>query len=66
VEPITGRAHQIRLHFKEIGHPILGDDLYAPQEVMQRADRLLLHAASLTVTHPGTGKRETFCSVCPF
>ena len=37
--PITGRSHQIRLHLKTIGHPILGDDLYAPPEIQAMADQ---------------------------
>ena len=40
LEPVTGRAHQLRLHLLNLGHPILGDALYAPPEVQARADRL--------------------------
>ena len=43
--PITGRSHQLRLHLKTIGHPILGDATYAPPDVAARAKRHLLHAA---------------------
>lgn len=64
--PITGRSHQIRLHLKTIGHPILGDDLYAPQEVQAMAERLLLHAEKLWVVHPGTAEPMTFEVPCPF
>jgi tRNA pseudouridine32 synthase/23S rRNA pseudouridine746 synthase len=64
--PETGRSHQLRLHLKEIGHPILGDDLYAPPEVLAMADRLLLHAESLTIVHPSTAERMTFEARCPF
>lgn len=66
LRPITGRSHQLRLHLKEIGHPILGDDLYAPQEVLAMADRLLLHAESLSVAHPTTAAPMTFRAECPF
>lgn len=66
LRPITGRSHQLRLHLKEIGHPILGDDLYAPERVHRMADRLMLHALSLTVTHPETATLMTFESSCPF
>ena len=45
--PITGRSHQLRIHMREMGHPILGCDFYAPEAVLQAAPRLLLHA-----THP--------------
>jgi tRNA pseudouridine32 synthase/23S rRNA pseudouridine746 synthase len=63
---ITGRSHQIRLHLKVLGHPVLGDDLYAPPEIRAMADRLLLHAASLTIIHPSTAELRTYEAVCPF
>ncbi len=56
LEPVTGRAHQLRVHLRAIGHPILGDALYAPPEVMTQADRLLLHASSLRFAHPGNNE----------
>jgi tRNA pseudouridine32 synthase/23S rRNA pseudouridine746 synthase len=49
LEPVTGRSHQLRLHLQAIGHPILGDALYAPGPVQARSPRLLLHA---TAHHP--------------
>ena len=52
--PETGRSHQLRVHLQAIGHPILGDELYAPPEVFVRAPRLLLHAAFLAFFHPST------------
>ena len=55
LEPLTGRTHQLRLHLAAIGHPILGDTLYAPPDVQALAGRLLLHAESLAFTHPMTG-----------
>ena len=64
--PFTGRSHQLRVHVDEIGHPILGDDLYAPPEVVAMADRVLLHAEALTITHPHSGERVEFESPCPF
>lgn len=48
--PITGRSHQLRVHMQSLGHPIVGDDLYAPQEAVEFADRLQLHAAELCST----------------
>jgi tRNA pseudouridine32 synthase/23S rRNA pseudouridine746 synthase len=66
LRPITGRSHQLRLHLKEIGHPILGDDLYSSDRVLCMSDRLLLHARSLTVTHPEKATLITFESPCPF
>lgn len=54
--PITGRSHQLRIHLSKIGHPILGCDMYAHQEGYDMADRLLLHATTLSFVHPMTGK----------
>ena len=64
--PKTGRSHQLRLHLREIGHPILGDDLYATTEQQAMAPRLLLHAVSLTVVHPVSLESMTFESKVPF
>jgi tRNA pseudouridine32 synthase/23S rRNA pseudouridine746 synthase len=66
LRPLTGRSHQLRVHLAAIGHPILGDSLYAPTEARFAAPRLMLHALSLTVTHPGNGQRLTFTAPCPF
>jgi tRNA pseudouridine32 synthase/23S rRNA pseudouridine746 synthase len=60
LEPITGRTHQLRVHLQSIGHPILGDSLYAPPELLARAPRLLLHARDLAFTHPFTGEPMAF------
>lgn len=49
LEPVTGRSHQLRVHLLAVGHPILGDALYAPPEALQRADRLRLHACELSL-----------------
>ena len=66
LRPQTGRSHQLRVHLDAIGHPILGDDLYAPPEIVAMADRLLLHARAMSITHPATGQRLDFESPCPF
>ena len=66
LEPATGRSHQLRVHLRELGHPILGDALYAPPEVQALAARLLLHAWSLSFVHPATGTRLLFESDVPF
>jgi tRNA pseudouridine32 synthase/23S rRNA pseudouridine746 synthase len=58
--PVTGRSHQLRVHLLAIGHPILGDDLYAPPEVKAMSPRLCLHAERLEFTHPATGSRVAF------
>jgi tRNA pseudouridine32 synthase/23S rRNA pseudouridine746 synthase len=55
LQPLTGRTHQLRVHLRAIGHPILGDMLYAPPAVLARADRLLLHACELRLVHPSSG-----------
>ena len=52
--PITGRSHQLRVHMLELGHPILGDNLYAPPHYRGAAERLLLQAYSLRFIHPMT------------
>ena len=66
LSPVTGRSHQLRIHMLHIGHPILGDVLYAPENVQAMSERLLLHAAELTVTHPETHELLTLRSACPF
>jgi 23S rRNA pseudouridine1911/1915/1917 synthase len=60
---ITGRKNQIRVHMKDIGHPIAGDKKYGA--VTNPLGRLGLHASALTVTHPATGKEMTFESPVP-
>ncbi|MBA3816229.1 MAG: RluA family pseudouridine synthase [Parachlamydiaceae bacterium] len=54
----TGRTHQIRVHMKHRGHPVLGDDIYGLPQVNEQygAQRQLLHAHILRFTHPITGK----------
>jgi len=58
LEPVTGRSHQLRVHLQHIGHPIRGDELYAPQPL--QAQRLLLHACELRLLHPHTGQPLLF------
>ena len=66
LRPVTGRSHQLRLHLKSIGHPILGDDLYAPPDARDAADRLMLHAEYLMVTDPYTASPLEFEVPSPF
>jgi tRNA pseudouridine32 synthase/23S rRNA pseudouridine746 synthase len=61
--PHTGRTHQLRVHLAFIGHPIVGDRLYAPQHA---AARLMLHAHRLAFAHPATGKPLVFEIGVPF
>ena len=56
LEPITGRTHQLRVHLAALGHPILGDTLYADAAVQALSPRLLLHARLLRFEHPASGK----------
>jgi tRNA pseudouridine32 synthase/23S rRNA pseudouridine746 synthase len=55
--PVSGRAHQLRLHQDLIGHPILGDELHGSAASRAAAPRLCLHAAQLELDHPVTGQR---------
>lgn len=64
--PTTGRSHQLRVHMHFLGHPILGDNLYADDDVLNAATRLQLHAASLGFRHPEIGAQCTFEAPCPF
>jgi len=62
----TGRTHQIRVHLKSLGHPLLGDEIYAkPARQAVRVPRLMLHAWRLGFTHPRTGQRLTFTAPLP-
>lgn len=69
VEPKTGRTHQIRVHLATVGAPVCGDPLYGNSAANTRVkrelalDRMFLHAARLTIRHPGTGVAVTYA--CP-
>ncbi len=56
LSPVTGRSHQLRIHLRELGHPILGCDMYAHREALAMAPRLMLHATTLAFEHPATGE----------
>ncbi len=64
--PATGRTHQLRIHSREIGHPVLGCDLYGTEQTRALADRLLLHALTLEFNHPISGERIMGKCPCPF
>ena len=66
LQPLTGRSHQLRVHLQALGHPILGDALYAPPDVAARAPRLLLHARDLAFVHPVTDARLAFTAAAGF
>ena len=69
----TGRTHQIRVHLSAIGHPVVGDAVYGGihrrvpgnLRAVQKLDRPFLHAAKLSFTHPGDGRRLVFESALP-
>lgn len=75
----TGRTHQIRVHLRHLGHPVVGDATYAEgwekgflgsggrwaKELAARCDRMFLHAARLAFRHPETEERMTFTSELP-
>lgn len=63
--PHTGRSHQLRVHMLSQGHPILGDQIYAP-ETLDQHSRLMLHAETLSLHHPTTKARVTFTAPAPF
>lgn len=54
--PVTGRAHQLRVHMAYLGHPILGDELHGNEASTAVATRLCLHAAELRLPHPVSGE----------
>jgi len=66
LQPLTGRSHQLRVHLLALGHPIVGDTLYAPPHAQARSSRLLLHASALALPHPLGGERIEFASLPPF
>lgn len=66
LEPVTGRTHQLRVHLAAIGHPILGDALYADAATQTQAPRLLLHASHLAFAHPATGTPVTLAWAAEF
>jgi len=63
--PQTGRSHQLRVHMLALGHPILGDPLYAP-DTAERYPRMMLHAEELRLRHPDGGTGMKFRVKAPF
>jgi tRNA pseudouridine32 synthase/23S rRNA pseudouridine746 synthase len=66
LRPITGRSHQLRVHMLALGHPIIGDYFYAPEEIKNKSERLLLHAHQLRFNHPITHEPIHISSAVPF
>ena len=65
VQLLTGRTHQIRVHFAWLGFPLVGDAVYGPSRSLLDVPRQFLHARSLTLTHPVTEERMTFTAPLP-
>ncbi|WP_273499886.1 RluA family pseudouridine synthase [Paracoccus sphaerophysae] len=65
LNPLTGRSHQLRVHMAHLGHPILGDPLYASGAAAD-FPRLMLHAETLRLRHPETNVTMTFSAEVPF
>ncbi|MCC6456489.1 MAG: RluA family pseudouridine synthase [Caldilineaceae bacterium] len=63
--PITGRTHQIRVHFAWLGHPLVGDPIYGLRRQRLPVPRLFLHAARLAFALPSTGERVEFSAPLP-
>jgi len=66
LKPVTGRSHQLRVHMLSLGHPLLGDTLYAEGQALAAADRLCLHACELAFNQPQSGERLCFSCPAPF
>ncbi|GHF78449.1 bifunctional tRNA pseudouridine(32) synthase/23S rRNA pseudouridine(746) synthase RluA [Thalassotalea marina] len=64
--PVTGRSHQLRVHMLSLGHPILGDKLYAHEQARTMATRLQLHAQQLRIAHPVSKLAMQFNASCEF
>jgi len=65
VRLLTGRTHQIRVHFAWLGYPLVGDALYGPAHSPLPAPRQFLHARALTLLHPTTEEKMTFSAPLP-
>lgn len=61
----TGRTHQIRVHLAAVGHAVLGDGMYGGSRAALAAPRPMLHAACLTLIHPGTGEQMSWAADMP-
>ena len=63
---MTGRTHQIRVHLRYAGHPLVGDTLYAPRKKSPfPTERVFLHSWRLTIPHPKDGRRLSFHCALP-
>ena len=65
IKPVTGRTHQIRVHFAAAGHPLAGDPRYGHRRPKTSISRLFLHAHKLAFIHPATGEKVEFTAPLP-
>jgi 23S rRNA pseudouridine1911/1915/1917 synthase len=65
IRPVTGRTHQIRVHFAAAGHPLAGDPRYGHRRPKASIPRLFLHAYKLGFLHPATGEKVEFTAPLP-
>jgi 23S rRNA pseudouridine1911/1915/1917 synthase len=65
LRPRTGRTHQLRVHLKQLGHPILGDPIYGYKDKIFPGASLMLHSKTLAIVLPGETERRVFTSVLP-
>lgn len=65
IKPITGRTHQIRVHFSAAGHPLVGDTRYGHRKPVNTCPRLFLHACQLEFSHPETKEKVVVTSPLP-
>lgn len=65
IKPLTGRTHQIRVHFAASGHPVVGDTKYGRKKTKLQISRMFLHALQLAFVHPESKKRVEFTSPLP-
>jgi len=66
ITPLTGRTNQIRIHFKDIGHPLVGEAKFAfRRDYLLKAKRICLHAKELQFIHPITNKNISLDSELP-
>ncbi len=66
LKPKTGRSHQLRVHMLSLGHSILGDYFYAPEPILKKSERLLLHASEIAFEHPVSKQAIVIQSSIPF
>ena len=65
IRPKTGRTHQIRVHLKYLGNPVIGDPIYGREEGRFKKASLMLHAKRLSIVLPGADRAATFRTALP-